>query len=57
MHVMSKKHLINFAHIFTNLNGEQATGLEGGGGWVDMTFMNSGTIWSKELQRQKWRRL
>lgn len=54
---MSKKHLINFAHIFTNLNGEQATGLEGGGGWVDMTFMNSGTIWSKELQRQKWRRL
>lgn len=53
-----KTHLINSAQIITNIREEQVVGVEGGGGgWADMTFMISGTIWSKELQRQKWWRL
>lgn len=54
-----KTHLINSAQIITNIRGKRALRVEGGGGggWADMTFMIIGTIWSKELQRQKWRRL
>lgn len=54
----SPKYRIYSVQIIINIREDGGRGSGGvGGGGGDVTFMISGTIWSTELQRQKWRRL